>query len=67
VIDKANFSIKMELILGMVFISTITLISATMVSNVNVADNDPTQDYSCEQFPGSDTIGQVYCHVLLLD
>jgi len=67
VINKTNFGAKMELIFGMALISTIILISATIVSNVNAADNNPTQGYSCEHIPGSGTIGQVYCCELLPD
>ena len=51
----------MILVMTIVLISTMTLISATIVSNVNAADNGSSLVYSRTHIPGSGTIGQVYC------
>jgi hypothetical protein len=59
-INKTNLRINKIYVLIVALISTMTLISATTVSNVNAADKEGP-GYSCSHVPGSGTIGQVKC------
>ncbi len=55
-IKKTNFMTKMVLVMTITLISTMSLISASIVSNVNAADNG-SSGLSCTHIPGSGTVG----------
>jgi hypothetical protein len=52
--------IKFVLVLTIVLFSTMTIISASIVSNVNAAGREGS-GYVCNHIPGTGTIGQTKC------
>jgi hypothetical protein len=51
---------KPVFVVAVVFISTMIIITAPIISNVNAADKEGP-GYTCSHIPGSGTIGQVKC------